>query len=69
MATFHKSLPFWYWKLSSKRMDKLLKAVQLIVDKWGTDLQTVRTYILKADGVRYRPLGFPKLEWRIVITM
>lgn len=69
MAVLHKTLPFWYWRLPAEKVDKILRRTQAIVDKWGTELVTVRKYILKADGVRYRPLGVPALEWRVVISM
>lgn len=62
MAVLHKALPFWYWKFTSKRLDTILRRVQAIVDAWDHNLITVRMYILKADGIRYRPLGVPALE-------
>lgn len=68
MACLHKSLPFWYYKLSAHRVGRILETVERLIRTDSADLGLDRKYIPKADGVRLRPLGVPHLEWRIIMT-
>lgn len=69
MAAVHKAIPFWYFKIPRQKMKRLLEKVEVLVRTDSTNLESDRVYIPKADGVRVRSLGVPRLEWRVVMTM
>jgi len=68
MSCLHKSLPFWYYKLTTSRIATILSDVERAIKLESAELGLDRKYIPKADGVRLRPLGVPHLEWRIIMT-
>jgi hypothetical protein len=62
MAALCKAVPFWYYKFTAAKIDQMMMAIQRRIRKDDTRLELSRLYILKADGVRKRPLGVPEVQ-------
>lgn len=63
---FNKWARGWYWKYTwSVALRKFTKFEKLCI-KLPHKTPIKRTYILKADGISYRPIGSPQLEYRIL---
>jgi len=68
MAMIHHASSEWYL-LSYSKAIRLWNKVGSLIKKESTTLDYSRWWIDKAKGDLSRPLGAPKLEWKIILLM
>jgi len=57
---FHKTNYGWFWKWPVHYAKAQIKRAQDISRKKMVALKIDRSYILKSDGIRFRPIGAPR---------
>jgi len=66
IVLFNKAIPYWYWKFTEMESREILKRIINQCRKQNLWLTLRRFYILKSDGVRWRPIGSPDLPSRVI---
>jgi len=69
VAYFNKVCKGWYYNYGELKTKVLMKQLNKLINTWDGNLNSRREYVLKADGKRYRPLGIPSLNFRIITSM
>lgn len=67
IAAYNKVFSGWWHSINIKKVYKVLRRAEEIIQKYDTMLMYRRAYVEK--GSTYRPLGVPFPEWRIVMHM
>jgi len=68
LSAFIRVYPDWWKSQSITEVIMILKKVELIIRTWDDNLIFKRVYIPK-DETKWRPLGVPSKEWRVVMHM
>lgn len=61
----HRTEGGWFWELKACRIRAVMRKLQRIASKRLSNINYQRTWIPKGEDKYGRPLGVPKLEWRI----
>jgi len=69
VSAFNYVCKGWYKNMDVAIVHRTLEQVKKLALTKNTDIQFKRTYILKADGKSWRPLGVPSLAWRVYLHM
>jgi len=69
VSAFNYVCKGWYKNMDVKVVQRTLEQVKKLAKSKNTDIQFKRTYILKADGKSWRPLGVPSIAWRVYLHM
>lgn len=68
LSAFIRVYPDWWKSMTICEIIRIQKEVERIISTWDSELQFHRAYISK-DETRWRPLGVPSKEWRVVMHM
>jgi len=73
MVVFVKKIKFYSTAYSSRKVNWLLKKIRGLINSGSTDLKFRREFLpeYNLDGSlkKYRPLGVPSIEWRVISSM
>lgn len=75
MAHINKVFPHWYYEKDAGWLMKINHKFNLITKNWDTRLKSKRVWVPKPTGSdpalasRWRPIGVPAPEWRILTSM